>query len=184
MKTEDLIQHWFARIDAVTEQFNAMCGKLTTDQLNHKPDVSVWSPAQIMDHLMNTNQSYFPMLDKLVLGEFKLPLHGRLGFIRRFFGQFILTGVSPDRKKKMNTFPVWEPSSSQLPDDMVARFIHHQSKLKSRIEDALPYIDQGTIIHSPASKMIVYSLSDAFEIMVTHEERHVEQLREVLEGMR
>ncbi len=182
MTTEDLLNHWFSRIDATTEQIQGLCGALTADQVNQKPNPDVWSIAQILDHIMTTNQSYFPMLDKLVLGELDLPLHGRLPFLRRFFGRFILNGVSPRREKKIRTFPVWEPATSQLPADIVARFGQHQARLKSRMEDALPPLEQGASIYSPASRMIVYSLADAFEIIVTHEERHLEQVKEVLSG--
>ncbi len=171
---------WLKRIDNLNKEITSLCSGLDLEALNRKPNEEGWSVAQILDHLMNTNQSYFPMLDKLVLGEFNVPIHGRIGFIRRFFGRFILKGVSPTRDKKIKTFPVWEPASSQLPDDIVARFIQHQNKLKSRIEDAQSYIEQGAIIYSPASKLIVYSLSDAFEIIVTHEERHLEQAREIM----
>ena len=184
MTNEDLLRHWYSRIDAVTEQITATCGYLTGLQLNQKQNADTWSVAQILDHIMTTNQSYFPILDKLVLGEYKVPIHSKLPFLRQFFGRFILKGVSPTREKKMNTFPVWEPSSSQLPDDIVARFGQHQAKLKSRMEDALPLLDSGAVICSPASRMIVYSLADAFEIMVTHEERHLEQVKEVKEVMR
>ncbi len=181
MTNEDLLKHWFSRIDAVTEQVHALGGNLASEQLNHKPRPTVWSVAQTLDHIMTTNQSYFPMLDKLVLDEFDLPIHGKLPLLRRFFGRFILKGVSPSREKKMTTFPIWEPSASQLPDDIVQRFRGHQAKLKSRMEDALPLLERGVSIHSPASRMIVYSLADAFEIIVTHEERHLEQIKESLE---
>ena len=177
---EEHITQWSKRIDHVSEAINNCCADLDLESLNMKPNLQSWSIAQILDHIITTNQSYFPMLDKLILGEFKVPFHGKLPFLRRFFGRFILKGVSPTREKKIKTFPVWEPASSQLPDDMVARFIQHQNKLKSRIEDAQPLIEQGATIYSPASKWIVYSLSDAFEIMVTHEERHLEQVREVM----
>ncbi|MCF8238227.1 MAG: DinB family protein [Saprospiraceae bacterium] len=178
---EERIAQWSDRIDKVSAAINICCTDLDLESLNIKPNLESWSIAQILDHIMTTNQSYFPMLDKLALGEFDLPLHGRLPFLRRFFGRFILKGVSPKREKKISTFPIWEPSSSQLPGDMVARFSSHQAKLKSRIEDALPLLEKGARIYSPASRMIVYSLADAFEIIVTHEERHLEQVKEVLE---
>jgi hypothetical protein len=43
-----------------------------------------------------------------------------------------------------------------------------------------PYLNGKTVIASPASKMIVYTLDTAFDIIVTHERRHLEQAREVL----
>jgi hypothetical protein len=42
-------------------------------------------------------------------------------------------------------------------------------------------VDKGTIISSPANKIIVYKLEIAFDIIVAHEKRHLEQAREVLQ---
>ena len=43
----------------------------------------------------------------------------------------------------------------------------------------MSYSGQGLMVPSPASKVIVYFLEDALEILVTHEERHLNQAREV-----
>lgn len=178
---EQQIVQWLNRIDAVSQEIETMCADLDFETINWKHAPASWSIAQVLDHLITINQSYFPMLDQIILGEYKVPLHGRLPFLRRFFGRFVLKGVQPDRRKKMKTFPIWEPAQSDLPADMVHRFLNHQAKLKSRIEDALPLLEMNVTIHSPASRMIVYTLADAFEIIVTHEERHLEQVKEVQE---
>ena len=178
---EQKINHWKQRIDAVSQAIVVICDDLDGRALNRRPSPDSWSVAQILEHLITINQSYFPMLDKIVLGEYRLPLHGRLPFLRRFFGRFVLKGVHPDRRRRMKTFPIWEPSQSDLPADMVDRFLKHQAKLKSRMEDAAPLLESNVTIHSPASRMIVYPLNDAFENIVTHEERHLEQIKDVLD---
>lgn len=180
---EQKINQWKQRIDAVSHAFRAIGDNLDGRALNRRPSPDSWSVAQILEHLITINQSYFPLLDQIVLGEYRLPLHGRLPFLRRYFGRFVLKGVQPDRRRRMKTFPIWEPGQSDLPTDMTDRFLKHQAKLKSRIEDALPLLEQNVILNSPASRMIVYSLEDAFEIIVTHEERHLEQAREVLDRL-
>ena len=47
--------------------------------------------------------------------------------------------------------------------------------LKERIISAESFLHSGVIISSPANKNIVYKLEQAFEIIVTHEERHLNQ---------
>ena len=43
------------------------------------------------------------------------------------------------------------------------------------------HLANGVVISSPANKNIVYKLEVAFDIIVSHEQRHLEQAREVLQ---
>jgi hypothetical protein len=45
-------------------------------------------------------------------------------------------------------------------------------------------VEQGVVISSPANKYFVYKLGKAFEIVVTHEQRHFNQSKEVLQLLR
>lgn len=99
--------------------------------------------------------------------------------MRRFFARVILNSVQPDRKRKMKTSPLWEPSASTIAGDILHTFEQHQETFKKLIADSSDLLDKGVVLSSPANKNIVYTLADAFEIMVTHEARHLEQAREV-----
>lgn len=80
----------------------------------------------------------------------------------------------------MKTFPVWEPTISQVNDDILQRFEKHQNELKRQIETSKELVEKGTIISSPANRNIVYKLETAFDIIVSHEQRHLEQASEIL----
>ena len=97
-----------------------------------------------------------------------------------FLGKTVLNAIKPDTKKKIKTFAIWEPSESKIPGDIVNQFSKHQDQLKQEIEGAKDFIQQGVIIYSPANKNIVYTLETAFDIITTHELRHLEQAKEVL----
>jgi hypothetical protein len=92
----------------------------------------------------------------------------------------IIAGVQADRKKKMKTFAVWQPAHFKSSENLIETFVKHQESLKKLISDSEDLLLQNAIIASPANKNIVYSLADAFEIIVTHEERHVNQAAELL----
>ena len=57
-------------------------------------------------------------------------------------------------------------------------------ELKKRIENSRDLVEREIIISSPANKNIVYKLETAFDIIVTHEKRHYEQSRVVLQLMK
>lgn len=172
---------WNTRIDAVTTTFTTTFGNLSDQQLNWKPAPDVWSIAQNIDHLIVINQTYYPVIDQLLKGEYKTPFMGKIGFMVNFFGKFILKSVQPDRKRKMKTFPMWEPATSNIDGDIIQRFANHQEELKQKIKTCESLIEQGAVISSPANKNIVYKLATAFDIIVTHELRHFEQAKLILD---
>lgn len=170
-------------IDDLTEKLKAMFSNLSEEQLNLKPG-GKWSIAQIIDHIIATNESYFPVIKKIRKGVYSLPFIGRINFISDFFGNFILKSVQPGRRRKMKTFPVWEPSDNNISKDILDRFSTHQDKLKSLILDSSDLVKKNTVISSPVNKYIVYKLDKAFDIIVTHEKRHFEQAVEMLDYLK
>lgn len=174
-----MIEDWHHRIDAVTAAVEQACSGRSDAELNIRPHAGTWSMAQVLDHLIVTNSTYFPVIEQVRAGTYRLPFIARAGFMVRFFGKFILQAVEPTRKKKMRTFPIWEPTQSDVPDGIVQRFVQHQMHLKAWMLDCSDLLEAGVIISSPANRTIVYTLPSAFEIITTHEERHLNQLLEI-----
>lgn len=177
--TVALTEQWLDQLDENTRNFQEAFGHLGEAQLNHRPDPTTWSIAQNIDHLMVINSSYLPVLEQVRAGSLKLPFYARFSFIVSWIGAQILASVQPDRKNKVKTFPLWEPSSSDLPPDILARFTDHQEMVKSVVLDSQDLVQRGTIVTSPASPYIVYRLETLFELIIVHERRHLEQARNV-----
>ncbi|MEL6660316.1 MAG: DinB family protein, partial [Bacteroidota bacterium] len=78
------------------------------------------------------------------------------------------------------TFPIWEPASSTISDDILDRFVAHQQRLKEEFQACAKLLGQGQVISSPANASIVYPLETAFAIIVNHEQRHLAQAEEML----
>jgi hypothetical protein len=172
---------WDSQIDSTTTAFKDNFERLTAEELNWRPNSKTWSVAQNIHHLIVINQTYYPIVQRVREGTYELPWIGKVGFMVTFFGNFILKSVSPDRKRKMQTFPLWEPSKSDIGGDILSQFEKHQAELKAFIHSCADLLDDNTIISSPANKNIVYTLKSAFDIIVTHERRHLEQAKEVNE---
>lgn len=173
-----MTNRWNDKIDIITNNFLKEFGTFNSEQLSLKPDSNTWSIAQNIDHLIVINESYYPVIQAIRDKSFKLPFIGKIGFFVNLFGRFILKSVQPDRKRKMKTFPIWEPAQSNISFDILKKFQTHQEGLKKLISDCEDLLQAGTIISSPANKNIVYKLETAFDIIVAHEERHFEQAKE------
>ena len=170
---------WTNQIDKITAEFTKEFGNLSAEQLNWKPNEGTWSIAQNIDHLIVINETYYPVIKDVKAGTYTLPFIGKLGFMVNFFGNFILKSIQPENKKRIKTFPIWEPSKSTLPADILMKFEKHQSDLKQLIRGSNDLLDKGVVISSPANKNIVYKLEKAFDIIVAHEQRHFNQAKEV-----
>ena len=178
------IDEWIRRIDAVSLEVQHTFGQLDRQLLTLKPNPASWSIDEILGHLIKVNSSYFPILKSLHEGKYHRTWMGRMPFLPGLFGKMILKSVMPENHKKIRTFPIWEPTpgngnSSQI----IERFITHQIELKQHIRASLDLLKRKVIISSPANRNIVYSLTDAFHIIVTHEERHLGQARRNLEQL-
>ncbi len=172
-------QRWTIELDQVTKAFNDEFKALTETEINWRPNAEQWSVAQNIHHLIVVNETYYPTLQKIRNNSYDFPWLGRIAIITKFFGKTVLAAVQPDRRKKLKTFPLWEPSVSNFDSDILLRFQKHQDELKQLIESSHDLIEKNTVISSPANKMIVYKLETAFDIMVAHEKRHLEQAREM-----
>lgn len=58
MKKKD----WISRIDAVKAAFQRELGPLAPENLNLKPNSQSWCIAQVLQHLILVNSSYFPVI--------------------------------------------------------------------------------------------------------------------------
>ena len=67
MKKKD----WISRIDAVTAAFQRELGPLAPENLNLKPNSQSWCIAQVLQHLILVNSSYFPVI--VALKEKNMP---------------------------------------------------------------------------------------------------------------
>jgi hypothetical protein len=175
------MKNWTSTLGDISRQSLSEFGSLTSEQLNWKPNSNSWSIAQNLDHLIVVNETYYPVLASLKAGTYRTPFIAKIGFMVSFLGKTVLNAVQPDRKKKMKTFSIWEPTSSNVIDDILNRFQNHQNELIQRIEGAKELVGKGVVISSPANKNIVYKLETTFDIIVSHEQRHLEQAKEILQ---
>jgi len=172
---------WISQLDENSQKFAQAFGGMTQAELNWKPNPEQWSIGQNIDHLITINETYFPIIEQLKAGSYQIPFHGRFRFIANKMGDIVLKASSPDRSKKIKTFPIWEPSESDIPKDILKKFVNQQERLMVMTEEAQPFIDQQVIIASPANTRIIYTLARAFDIIVAHEKRHFNQSMEVQE---
>ena len=166
------------RIDALTQEYVSSFEGLSTDVLNFKPKEKIWSINQIIDHVTKLNKSYFPIFEEIQNGKFSTPIIGNFRFFANYLGKKILESVDIKNKKKTKTTGIWQPQKTKIDDNVLDEFVETQDALKEYITNMDKWIKRNTVIHSPASNNIVYPLSDAIDIIIMHEARHLRQAQE------
>jgi hypothetical protein len=173
------LENYILSIGENSKSFLRTFAELSTDQLNWKPDTRSWSIAQIIEHLILANESYYPAFEKIKAGRNTVPWVGKISFIPKAIGNMIAQSLKPETKRKTKTFKVWGPQSSFI-SDVLTRFERHHLTLIQELRLLEPYLKKGVIISSPANEYIVYTLDKAIEIMIVHEQRHFHQACDVL----
>lgn len=172
------IENWLKRLAKVTQSFHCDFGEFTVERLNLRPNGS-WSIAQNIDHLIVINSTFFPVFEALKENKYSVPDTGKFDFLVNFFGRKVLSFVKPSAEKRIKTEGVWKPAEIEIGTDIFERFAANQIELARHCVECRPFIENGVIISSPANRFIVYKLEMAFEIIVTHEERHLKQARQI-----
>ncbi len=153
---------------------------LSSEQLNWKPDSVSWSVGQCIDHVITTNRSYFGIFESLIAGTKPFNFWEKIPFLPSFFGKMLISSTKPVVDKKFRTVPGFEPSKSGIPANILNTFFETQKELIDWIEKSDAFDHEKTIITSPATKVITYSLRDLCVILSGHEERHLNQARNVM----
>lgn len=169
-------------IDQLSDQYAQLYGKLSAQELNLKSSPEVWSPAQILQHLIIINRSFFPIIEQAKHGKPKLPWLSKIPFVYKKLSKVILKSVHPDTLRKSKTFTIWKPSESKVNQNILADYLQHHDELKEIAHSTSDLILQNRLIHSPANRFIVYPLSTAYRMMVLHERRHYIQARQTIEN--
>lgn len=181
---EQTIARLTERFTELEHQYYAQFKGLDPEKFNWKPAPEEWSIAQVIDHINKINSSYFPLLEDLEEGNLRNSWTARLPLIPSFIGKLIRKTVSPDFKKKMKTMPIWTPPAIEFTGEIWKEFEQMHTRLREWILKSEAHFAQKTMIHSPAMRSMSYTLEDAFEILLAHEERHYHQANGVLNQLK
>jgi hypothetical protein len=171
---------WQMNLVELGYSFEKIVKSLPLDKLNHKPSENRWSVAEILAHLVNVNTSYFPIFEDVKNENYKSSWWTKVPWIPQKTGELLLNAMKAPRKTK--TFGSWHPSMSLYDERILEDFFNQQHKLSHYIQELEPMLEENIIISSPISKWVVYPLPMAFEIIITHEERHLGQIKDTLKA--
>jgi hypothetical protein len=157
-------------------------GGLSPAQLNWKPGAKEWSVAQCFDHLIVTNESFFPVIEKIMSGERKSGFWERVSPLSGLFGRLVFKSVASQGGRKFKAPANLLPSSSDVDGRVIEKFAEHQDELEKRMLATKDLDLSRIVVTSPVARFVTYNLLDGYRIVVAHERRHFAQARRVTES--
>ncbi|MEM7263899.1 MAG: DinB family protein [Planctomycetota bacterium] len=146
---------------------------LSDAQASWKPRPESWSIGECFDHLRVTGEQYYPRIDGAIerakTGDASRP------YKPRFLGRLFVKFAGPDGSRGVKAPKAFAPTSSEGGAHAVQAFLEQQSTLLDLIERAGECDLNGGRFGSPVTRLLRFSLGEALELMVRHEQRHLNQ---------
>jgi len=165
----------------VSEEARQAFGNFSVEQLNWKPADSGWSVGQCFEHLIKTNEQFYPELAKVSGGKRQNSFWENWSPFTGMAGRFLKNAVSTDSKKAKAPSKKVVPLSNVEPD-IIERFACHIDDLNQKVEACANADRLKTVLTSPFLAVFTYSLDDAYTVLVEHTRRHFRQAKRVTEA--
>ena len=177
------VPNWIREIDQQSGRATALIEQLDEDQLNTSPAAKKWSIGELIDHLFTSNKTYFPVFESIVNGTYKNPSLMALRIIPKMLGRMVVKAVTPETKKKIKTVSIFEPSKIYHQLSVLDEFVKAQDDMKDLVRRMKDLNPEEIWIKSPASRNIIYTLSNALTIILNHEKRHLAQAEDLFKRL-
>ena len=167
-----------ARLQGVAEDIKQSFGGLSPKQINWKPAPESWSVGQCLDHLIKSNEEFYPELDKLAAGTRKNTLWQSISPLSGIAGAFLVSTLKKEGNKVKTNQKMTPPSD--IGADIVERFLSHQSQFIEKVRSTASADWHKIVLTSPFVKIMTYRMDVGLEAIIEHEKRHVRQAKRVV----
>jgi uncharacterized damage-inducible protein DinB len=175
MKDEFFIQAIANKGKAAKEKVRAEFSNISFYQLNWKPSPESWSIAQCLHHLMIAHSAYFPVLKKITEGNYHLNLWQKISPFSSLFGKLLKNQLQEEPKIKIKAPKKIQPATSALHLGIIDQYCRSLDTFVGFLTRSGQVELDRTIITSPTIRIITYNLRDAFQFLLQHEHRHINQ---------
>jgi uncharacterized damage-inducible protein DinB len=174
MKDEIFIKEILEKGREAREKVNAEFSGITQQQLNWQPSPQSWSIAQCLGHLIVSHSVYFTDLKKITEGNFKMNFWERYSPFTALWGRIMKHRLQEKVKRKMKAPKKIQPAG-KTSLTIIEEYRQSLGEFFGYISGCRNIDIDKTIITSPILSIVTYSLRDAFQFLITHEHRHINQ---------
>lgn len=151
------------------------CKDLSIEQLNWKRDSKTWSIAQILEHLVITNENYLKEIESKFESLNDLSDNNYL-LKKTIAGKLLYFSVKPETTFGMKTPAVMQPESSYISGNILDNYLSLNKIIKEYILKSKTKDLNSVKIVSFVNKLIKMNYWEAFIITIAHDKRHMLQI--------
>ena len=162
-------------IPSLTALIEKEFGNLNLIQLNWKPAPEQWSIGQCLDHIIASNGKYIPLLKTIFEGKHKTTFWERNNPLCNYTGRQMIKTLGKNVIKKYKSPRLFFPSESIISQNIISDFKTRQDEIFSLFIELEKEKYSEYVITSPVASLITLKLHDLIELIIVHEERHIDQ---------
>lgn len=148
------------------------------EKLLKRPSEKSWNVLECVEHLNRYGGFYIPKIkDKIAENQSVAIENFKSGWLGNYFAKSMLS-----ESKKMNTFKAMNPLHFAVNKSVINTFIVQQEELLQLLNTAKTRNINKIKISTMISQFIKINLGDAFRFVIYHNQRHIEQIKEILEA--
>lgn len=169
-----------SEINSISEDVKTTFGGLSPKQLNWKPSSDSWSVGQCLEHLIKSNEEFFPEFDKIAAGTRRNTFWQNWSPLSGIAGAFLVNTLKKDGQKVKTNQKMTPPSD--IASDIVGRFQKHQSELIDKVRASNSADWRKVVLTSPFVRIMTYRMDTGLQAVIEHEKRHVRQAKRAMES--
>ena len=182
LESEDFLQTVVAETKNNSEEAKRLVANLRDEQLFWTPSPPQWSIAQCLDHLAVTTREFGAYVTPaLKQGGERWPTSSAVRYQPTWIGGWLIKQVVPETVRKVSAPKVFRPAESPRIENALEKYLAQQEKFLGWVNDAKGIDFNKTMLRSPVTRFMRYSLADAFVVTVVHGWRHLAQAKRVRE---
>jgi len=178
------LQGFLDQLAFIRRETAALTDGISDARFNWVPAPGRWSVGQVVNHLNLSGASYLDRLEPLLADARARGLRDRRDYKPSLVGGILVRSMEPPPRKRFKAPAIWRPAEVGPALDRAAE-LARLNALHDRIETLIRSaegLDLRRIrLASPVSRLIRMNAGDALNLVLTHERRHLYQLRKVTE---
>ncbi|MEM0940225.1 MAG: DinB family protein [Bacteroidota bacterium] len=178
---ENLYENLLQRSNRVKYCVSNKMAQFDSETLNWKQTEKKWSIIEVVDHLNKVYDIYLPNFEEAITSAPEL--NGKIQEKQQtIVGRLSVYAMKPKGKKrrfKMKTFDFFQPRINVESNKVLAEFNRKKQKFNDLIKGARNKNLVG-IKMSTSLKLMRFYVPECFDFILTHEERHLIQMEEIL----
>lgn len=179
-----LLQGYLDQLASVRRETAELTDGITAARFNWVPAPGRWSVGQVVNHLALADNDYIARIAKALADGRARGLRDRGDYKPSLVGGMLVRSMEPPPRKRFKAPRIWQPADSREaldPERELARLNELHDEVEALIREAAGLDLRRIRLSSPVSSLIRMNVGDALALILSHERRHLYQLRKVTE---